>query len=260
MPPVQWFLPPSETSPVFRLKPPVVFVHGAFGRGFHFKEWVTRFSAAGYSCLAPSLPAHDPSDPVALRTLTLSDYLAPLERIRSELAVPPILIGHSMGGLLAQQLAASGPCAALVCLATAPPGPVVPQVHALPHLLPMLPALLWGRPLRPSCSAFRHLAAQDFPPQEQQELFESIGYESGLAYRAMVFGTREVRVGEIPCPVLFVSGAEDRMISGRISRAVVRRYGAEHVVLAGRGHWLIAPSAIDEAAPPVLEWLARLSC
>jgi pimeloyl-ACP methyl ester carboxylesterase len=239
------------------LKPPVLFVHGAFGRGFHFEEWVTRFTAVGYRCLAPTLPGHDPFDVAALQALTLTDYLTALERIRSALDAPPILIGHSMGGLLAQQLAASGPCAALVCLATAPPGPVVPQIHAVPHLFPMLPALLWGRPLRPSFSAFRHLAAQDHPPGEQQELYDSLGYESGRAYRAMVFGTREVRVGEIRCPVLCASGGGDRMISGRISQAVADRYGAEHVILRNRGHWLIAPCVADEAVPPVLEWLAR---
>jgi pimeloyl-ACP methyl ester carboxylesterase len=239
------------------LNPPVVFVHGAFGRALHFEEWVNRFTAAGYACLAPSLPGHDPSDAAALQALTLSDYRTMLERVRSALDAPPILIGHSMGGLLAQQLAGSGPCAALVCLATAPPGPVFPQLAALRHLIPMMPALLLRRSLRPSRSAFQHLAAQELSPSEQQELYDSIGYESGRAYRAMVFGTREVRVGEIRCPVLCVSGAEDRMISARISRAVADRYGAEHVVLEGRGHWLSARSAVDQAAPPVLEWLAR---
>lgn len=52
------------------MKAPVVFVHGAFGRALHFEGWVERFRAAGYTCVAPSLPGHDPSDPAALQTLT----------------------------------------------------------------------------------------------------------------------------------------------------------------------------------------------
>src|SRR5687767_1516885 len=104
-------------APMSRAAPqdaPVLFLHGAFSCGGHLHAWSQRFSAAGYTCVTPSLPGHDPSDPDLLKTLTLRDYLAAAQECRSRASAPPIIVGHSMGGLLAQQLAATGPCAALV--------------------------------------------------------------------------------------------------------------------------------------------------
>src|SRR5580658_4041196 len=60
--------------------------------------------------IVPSLPGHWPSDAGALASLTLSDYLASLHWTAATLSAPPVVIGHSMGGLLAQQLAATAPC------------------------------------------------------------------------------------------------------------------------------------------------------
>lgn len=73
-------------------------------------------------------------------------------------------------------------------------------------------------------------------------------------YRVCAAGPRSAQSRR---PVLCVSGAADRMISRRISAAVVARYEAEHIVLEGRGHWLIAPTGAEKAATPVLDWLAR---
>lgn len=236
---------------------PVLLIHGTFSCALHMQPLADRLRAAGFSCVMPSLPGHDPSDRAVLDRLTLPDYLAAVERIRSALSIPPVIVGHSMGGLLGQQLAASGPCAALVCLATAPPGPVWPQLRSLADLIPMLPRFLRGRPFRPSFSAFRNMAAQDLSPDEQRALFETVGYESARAYRAMVFGTSHVAVGDIRCPVLCITSGDDRMISRRASDFVVARHKATHVVLERRGHWVIAPSGIDRVAGVIVDWLGH---
>jgi esterase/lipase len=79
----------------------------------------------GYDCLAPSLPAHDssPDQPLRVGRQSLRDYLAFLEQMVAtrEDRRPPIIIGYSMGGLLAQQLAARVQPLALVLLAPAAP-------------------------------------------------------------------------------------------------------------------------------------------
>lgn len=101
--------------------PSVLFVHGAFSNPAHFAPWVSRFCAAGYDCHVPALPGHVPSDREQLGSLGMGDYLAALQHRVAKMRQPPIIVGHSMGGLLAQQLAATGPCRALVCVASAPP-------------------------------------------------------------------------------------------------------------------------------------------
>jgi len=89
--------------------PSVLLIHGAFSRGAHFDAWRQGFERAGFSCVAPTLQGHEPSERAAVAGLSMTDYEATLEAIRSRLVTPPVIAGHSMGGLLAQRLAASGP-------------------------------------------------------------------------------------------------------------------------------------------------------
>jgi len=238
-------------------RPPIIFMHGAFSRASHCDPLVALFTNAGFDCHAPSLPGHDPSDPQLLSQLTLEDYLAALDRVRLALPTVPILMGHNMGGLLAQHLAATGPCAALVCLASAPPGMLPAQLRALPYLAPLLPRILAGRSIRPPAQTFRYLALHDLPVEEQTELVSTLGAESGRAYRSMIMGTSRVRASDVRCPVLCVSGSEDRIISRSVARRVAAHYGADHQVLRGRGHWLLARTGLETVAQPVLEWLDR---
>src|SRR5215470_2812950 len=170
-------------------RPPVLFIHGAFSNAGHFDPWVERFARAGFECHVPSLPGHGPSDPRALASLGMEDYLAALEREVAKLSAPPILVGHSMGGLLAQQLASKGRCRALICVASAPPWMLVSPPSSLPYFLPVLPATLAGQPIRAPEATLRALVVHHLPESEQRALLPTFGAESGRAYRAMIFGT-----------------------------------------------------------------------
>ena len=236
-------------------RPPILLVHGAFSHAGHFGGWVRALTKAGFECHAPSLPGHWPSDSSALASLTLSDYLGAMRRTAATLSAPPIVIGHSMGGLLGQQLAATAPCAALVCVASAPPWMVTPQLRALPFLVRHMPAIMTGRPIRADERALRDLALHDLPEQEQNELAPSFGAESGHALRAMILGLARMPGRQFQGPVLCLSGSHDRIIAHRTSKAIACYYSARHETFAKRGHWLIAPSAEGEIVVTIIRWL-----
>ena len=236
------------------MRPSILLIHGAFSNRRHFAAWCDDLSQAGFQCHAPSLPGHDPANPRALASLTLDDYLAALVDEVKRLPAPPIVIGHSMGGLLAQQLAASTPCQGLVCVASAPAWMLTAQLRALPFLLPMMPRILAGRPVHASEATLRHLVVHDLPESEQQELLPTFVAESGRAYRALILGLARLPGKRFDGPVLCLSGRADRIISNGTSDAVARQYGAQHEVF-DRGHWLIADSAREEIVGRVLRWL-----
>lgn len=236
--------------------PTALLVHGAFSNPAHAASWQERFTAAGYRCQAPALPGHGTDDQSVLTTATMADYLAALRKTLDGLDEPPILIGHSMGGLLAQQLASSGPCRALVLVASAPPWMLPAQLRALPHLLPMMPAILAGRPIKPPPETLRQLALHDLPSAEQARLLPTFGAESGRAYRAMILGLARLPGRPFDGPTLCLSGNQDRIISRRTSAAIARRYRAEHVAF-DRGHCLLGSSATDEVAGRTLKWLEK---
>lgn len=236
----------------------MLLVHGTFSTGALMEPWRAFFEAAGYEAHAPSLPGREPTDLAALRRLRFDDLFEALRRNRDRLDEPPIVIGHSMGGLLAQRLAAETPCAALVLLASVPPGVLWAQPRAVPHLLRLLPRTLLGLPVRPSDQTLRAVVFNDLPESEARALSPGLVHDAGGAFRSLVLGSVRLPRGAMRCPVLSVSGGADRNVSPRISRAIARRYAAEQQVHPGRGHWIVAPSKVGEVAPPVLEWLRRI--
>lgn len=237
---------------------PILFIHGAFTRAQRWAPWVAYFTAAGYTCVAPSLPAHDPPDPQRLRTLTFDDYLAAMIDVVERLDAPPIVMGHSMGGLIAQHLAAATPCAALVLISSAAPWRTGTTRHAMPYTFSYLMPVLAGRPIRAKTKAALDLVLHDLPPAEQAALIPTFAYESGKAYRTMVFGGAPVAEGAVRCPVVCVSGGADRLLRPSVGERLAAFYGAEHMVFPERGHSLVGEAMVQTVAAGVRGWVERL--
>ncbi|WP_158240313.1 alpha/beta hydrolase [Mycobacterium hubeiense] len=240
-------------------KPPILVLHGVFGRPSLLKPWIDYFEAAGHQCHAPALPGRDPTDDDVLRRTGVDDCFQVALAAYDQLSEPPIVIGHSMGGLLTQKIAAARTPRAAVLLASIPPGVLWPQVKSLPHLFPVLPAVLAGRPFLPSVNTMRKVPLSTLPAAEQDELIPLLVRDSGKVFREMSLGASSTKVNaaDVTCPVLVVSAGEDRNVAQWISRRIAKRYKAEHQIHPDKPHWIIAASALDEVAPPVLEWLNR---
>src|SRR5688500_3590131 len=93
----------------------IVFVHGMFQNDKSWKNWVSYFEQLGYRCIAPAWPLHD-GEPKALREnppaglgdLRLNQVTMKMEEVVTSLDEKPIMIGHSVGGLITQVLANQG--------------------------------------------------------------------------------------------------------------------------------------------------------
>lgn len=105
-------------------KPVVVLVHGMFMTALCWEKWVPLLEAAGFTVLAPHWPGRegrtveelrDGSD-ADLAELGLADVVAHFAAVIARLPQPPIVIGHSMGGLTAQLLMQQLPLRAVVLI------------------------------------------------------------------------------------------------------------------------------------------------
>jgi len=102
-------------------------IHGAFCGPWSLEGLQQKFQDAGYAVTAPCLRFHDQAPPpAALGTTGLADYGADLEEEIKHMDAPPIVVGHSMGGLLALQLASRVPVRALILLAPSAPWGIPP--------------------------------------------------------------------------------------------------------------------------------------
>ena len=104
-------------------KPPVIFIHGLWSKPSSWDRWADMFEAAGYAPLAPGWPAELGG---AAAPETIGEVAAHFARIAGALDRRPAVIGHSLGGLIAQTLAGRGLSSATVAIDPAPFRGVLP--------------------------------------------------------------------------------------------------------------------------------------
>lgn len=236
------------------MKPPLLFIHGAFTRAKRWDPWLEYFRAAGFTCAAPSLPAHDPPDMAALAKLTFRDYVDAMVAAHAALGAPPVVIGSSMGGLVAQHVAAETKSAGLVLISSAPPwrggGKIAALQYALEYTLPV--AAGWA--LRGNKAAARKLVLHDLSQEEQDFFLAIFADESGKAYRTMVTGAAPMAPGAVQCPVLVLSAEGDRLFKPSVAAGIAAFYRARHLVFPG-GHTLAAGTLLKPIGDAIVGWI-----
>jgi len=245
-------------------KPPVVMIHGAFCGPWSLAGLKEKFTAAGYAVTVPALRFHgDDPPPAALGTTGLADYAADLEAEIAALPEAPILVGHSLGGLLAQMLAARRDVKAVIGLAPSAPWGVPPttlfEIGAAQamHLHPGY----WSRVLEPSRDVALAHSLDKLPRHMRDDVFGRFVPESGrVTFEIMNWGldmnrASEVDASAVTCPVLFLTGGDDRINPPTTVARAAALYGADHIVFDGMGHWLIGEPGWERPADRALEWL-----
>jgi pimeloyl-ACP methyl ester carboxylesterase len=241
--------------------------HGANAGAWCFDRFRTVFEGEGFTCHAPDLIGHGTKDADAAKTLIgvgMQDYLAELEAILKSLPPKPVLLGHSMGAILAQQLAARGLASALILTAPAPRSGILPPTDAEKRLAQDLMNLgpFWKSVINPDFDRAKVYTLNHVPEAEQQAVFDRFGPESGLAFFQMFFwmfdlsGATVVDTASVICPVLCVAGADDALISPATVHATVEAYsGATFWELPNHGHMLVLEPGAEEIARRIAEWI-----
>ncbi|GDY33073.1 alpha/beta hydrolase [Gandjariella thermophila] len=262
--PLEWALPPRpvEREVISRLpdtetgRPPLLFVHGMRHAAACFDEhWLRHAAERGFPAHAVSLRGHGGSGGRdLLRRATLRDYVHDV--IQTAVALPrqPVLIGHSMGGLVVAMALARYPALGGVLVAPVAVDHGLGSALALGRHGPL--ALLRGLagrtvPLRPEWlfaqldgdTATRHMAG--------------LGDESPLAqYQMILHGPPGRPLGG--APVLVVGAGEDRLVPAGDVRRTARYYGTEPVFHRGFGHDLMLETRWREPLDQILSWVAEL--
>ena len=200
----------------------VLMIHGAGGGGWEWNIWRRVFEAAGYRVLAPNLePAAD-----GLAATTFDHYREQLLRTcQSEAA--PILVGASLGGLLALSLAEAVSARALVLVNPVPPLPLhehLPMRETYPSIIP------WGS--NASIASTRR-AMPDADHAARLFAFRRWRDESGEVMNAVRAG---IDVPPPDCPVQVQVSEDDADVPPEVSLELVRRLHADIVRLQGSSH------------------------
>ena len=250
----------------------IFMIHGMWSGGWYWDYYRRFFEDRGYRCLTPTLRFHDvdPKEPPhpELGTTSLLDYAADLENEIKKLDRPPIIMGHSMGGLLAQILGSRGLGEALVLLTPATPAGINilrPTVMRT-YWSAQRQWGFWRKPFRLPFSAVTYSMLQLFTPEEQRDLYTRFVYESGRAATEIGYwfldrrGASRVNESRISCPILVVAGAQDRITPHPAVRKVAEKYRAvsTYRLFADHSHWVISEPGWQDIAEDIHDWLKQV--
>ncbi len=254
----------------------VVFLHGAWVTPRCWDQFVAFFEARGYRCLAPAWPGKDRpvaeirADPSALAGLGIAEIVDAYDRVIRALDEPPLLVGHSFGGLFVQLLLDRGLGAAGVAIDPAPPrGVVVYEPTAFRSLLRVLLTWRgWRRVVRWSFQDFRYAFVHTLPEADARAAYDTqVIPETGRVFFQGALSMLDrrspatVRFANLErAPLLLVAGTADHIVPASVVRRTFRRYAPAAAItdfreVPGRTHWIIAEPGWEEVAGTVAEWL-----
>jgi pimeloyl-ACP methyl ester carboxylesterase len=245
----------------------IVMLHGANEGGWCFDRFKAVFEGLGWTCHAPDLIGHGTKAIDAAKTLVgigMAGYRAELEAFLKTVPPQPVLLGHSMGAVLAQQLAAQGLGRALILVAPAPRAGILPPTDGEKKLDQDLMGLgpFWKTVINPDFDLARVYTLNRVPESEQRATFDRFGPESGRAFFELFFwmfdrsGATVVDTNAVSCPVLCLVGADDRIVSPQTARATARAYPeATFWELQGHGHMLVLEPGAEAVARRIAEWI-----
>lgn len=245
----------------------MLFIPGYFASAWVYESYLPFFAERGYAGFALNLRGREGSalpSGVMLGRVSIDDFIDDARQVARwliERLGRPIVVGHSMGGLIAQKLGEEGLARALVLLSPAPPrGISVMTGKLFLRQLRHLPALFRSKRIAPRWKDMRELVLNRIPEGEQRSTFERFVSDSGRVGREMSFGAVRVdadRLRENGCPVLVVTSDDDRFIPPRIAQRVAQRYRAPVYMARGHGHLMLREPGWNEAASFIASWLER---
>jgi pimeloyl-ACP methyl ester carboxylesterase len=249
----------------------IVFIHGMFMTGLCWEHWVKYFESAGYTCLAPNWPGRDkPIEEIRrahpdpeLGRLNLTAIVEHFTAIIKSLDSKPILIGHSMGGLVTQILLNRDLAAAAVAIDSAPPAGVFTTTFSfLKANWPMIsPFVSKYEPRRMSFEDFCYAFVNTLPLDEARAAYERYTVpESRCVPQESLGGIAKIDFRKPHAPLLLTAGSDDNIIPPDLNRSNYAKYRAsssptDFKEFTGRTHFVIGQKGWEEVAGYVKGWL-----
>jgi pimeloyl-ACP methyl ester carboxylesterase len=228
--------------------PSVILIHGAANSAPVWTFWQQTLATHGWASYAIDLRGHGRSACVDLSHTSMQDYAADVQALARQLLRPPVVMGWSMGGLVAMMAAADGGVAACVALA-----PSTPARHRDPNVA-LRPGEFGPEEYGISDRHPDHQPAMpDLDREERSIALGSLGKESRLARDERQAG---IIIESMPSPLLIVTGSADTQ------RPRARYHdlwlNADYLSAEGASHWglVLNRRALATTIPAVLRWLA----
>ena len=236
-------------------------LHGAWCWDVHFLEYFTQH---GFTTHAVNLRGHGNSEGrERLRWTRIADYAKDVANAVRQLASPPILIGHSMGGFIIQKYLENHTAPGAVLLSSPPPAGLWRTVLRIARRRPLAFArttlMLSLLPVIASPQLAREaFFSENLPDEQLLEYWKQMQDDSFMAFLDMV-ALGLPKPAKIKAPLLVLGVSRDNMIKPSEIEATARAYGTQFEIIADAAHNSMLDPAWQAVAERILVWLKEIS-
>ena len=232
------------------MKETILFVHGmAHGAWCWEEHFIPYFEKLGYNCVAFDLPGHEVQGSTRRISYSLGDYVNALHRVVADLEAPPVIIGHSMGGMILQKFLQKGSCKKAILLASVPPsGVLMASLRVLTKFPGAIPYLFQLNLL----GVFKKYPQLMFNDKELCVRYSpKMCSESILAYLGLMLPFHH----RTSVPILVVGGSADGLITVQEFADTAKYYKAKLEIIEGGSHDLMLDKDFAKTADAIISWL-----
>ncbi|MFJ6632483.1 alpha/beta hydrolase [Streptomyces sp. NPDC091376] len=254
----------------------IVLVHGFWVTPRAWEGWIAHYESRGFRVIAPSYPGFEVevealhADPAPIETVTVPAIISSLEKLITGLNQPPIVMGHSAGGVFTQILLDRGLGAAGVVINSAPAeGVLAVPLSQIRSLFPVLknPANR-HRAVGLDLGQWRYAFANTFPEDQARATYERyhIPAPGSIVWSSAQANLRPGRTDTYVdfrnadrAPLLFLSGEHDHLMPPKVQKSNAKLYKAESTTtevkaFPGRSHLMPVQDGWQEIADYALDW------
>lgn len=238
--------------------PPVVFLHNLMG--LHWDPFLDSL-AEHHTVYAPYLPGTAPGDPDAHKAVTdVFDLVLVYDEILTALGLDaPAVVGHSFGGMVAAELAATCPHrVSKLVLMSAPGLWVENRIWANPYLLSLeeLAVAAFADPTGPVAQA---ALAMPTDPEELGEAIIALTWTMGVAGKywwPIPDRGLDRRIHRITAPTLIVWGEQDKVLDPAYAADFQRLIPGSRVEILANAAHIPHLERLDAVGPMLAKFLA----
>ena len=241
---------------------PLLFVHGAWHGSWCWTEFfLPYFAEHGYRSLAIDLRGHGKSEGSnRLRWTGITHYVSDVEQVVEQLEEPPVLIGHSMGGLVVQRyLESDAKIPAAVLLAAVPPAGVmrttlnIAMRHPAAFMKANATLKLYPIVGTPELTREAFFSAE-MHEERVRTYHHRIQDESYRAFLEMML-LKLPRPGRVKTPMLVLGAANDAIFSQKEIKASAQAYRTQAEIFDDMAHDMMLETGWQTVADRILSWL-----